>query len=89
MPLIQFCTGCILQEEVGALTTRLSSDCQAIVRCLATNINVAVRNGMQCIGKCSCFLCNLCRYHAAAPCTVKTAALARLPIHQLLVSSNA
>lgn len=43
-----------LQEEVGALTTRLSSDCQAIVRCLATNINVAVRNGMQCIGEHSC-----------------------------------
>lgn len=36
---------------MGALTTRLSSDCQAIVRCLATNINVAVRNGMQCIGE--------------------------------------
>lgn len=35
---------------MGALTTRLGSDCQAIVRCLATNLNVAVRNGMQCIG---------------------------------------
>lgn len=43
------------QEEVGALTTRLGSDCQAIVRCLATNLNVAVRNGMQCIGaRCFC-----------------------------------
>lgn len=39
---------------MGALTTRLSSDCQAIVRCLATNINVAVRNGMQCIGEHPC-----------------------------------
>ena len=38
------------REEVGALTSRLGSDCQAIVRCLATNLNVAVRNSMQCIG---------------------------------------
>lgn len=38
-------------EEVGALTSRLGSDCQAVVRALATNFNVAVRNLMQCIGK--------------------------------------
>jgi len=38
------------KEEVGALTSRLGSDCQAIVRCLATNLNVAVRNSLQCIG---------------------------------------
>lgn len=37
-------------EEVGALTSRLGSDCQAVVRALATNFNVAVRNLMQCIG---------------------------------------
>ncbi len=36
--------------QVGALTSRLGSDCQAIVRCLATNLNVAVRNSLQCIG---------------------------------------
>lgn len=38
-------------EEVGALTSRLGSDCQAVVRALATNFNVAVRNLMQCIGE--------------------------------------
>lgn len=36
--------------EVGVLTSRLGSDCQAVVRCLSTNINVAARNSMQCIG---------------------------------------
>ena len=36
--------------EVGVLTSRLGSDCQAVVRCLSTNINVAARNAMQCLG---------------------------------------
>ena len=36
--------------EVGVLTSRLGSDCQAVVRCLSANINVAARNSMQCIG---------------------------------------
>lgn len=39
------------EAEVGVLTSRLGSDCQAVVRCIATNINVAMRNGLQCIGK--------------------------------------
>ncbi|KAK9812558.1 hypothetical protein WJX73_008602 [Symbiochloris irregularis] len=36
--------------EVGVLTSRLGSDCQAVVRCLSSNINVAARNSLQCIG---------------------------------------
>ena len=44
-------------EEVGALTSRLGSDCQAVVRALATNFNVAVRNSMQCVGDASANLC--------------------------------
>lgn len=36
--------------EVGVLTSRLGADCQAVVRCLSTNINVAARNSMQCVG---------------------------------------
>ena len=39
-------------EEVGSLTSRLGSDCQAVVRCLSTNINVALRNSLQSIGAC-------------------------------------
>lgn len=42
------------QAEVGVLTSRLGSDCQAVVRCLSTNINVAARNSLQCIGVCVC-----------------------------------
>ena len=38
-------------EEVGALTSRLGSDCQAVARALTTNFNVAFRNGLQCIGE--------------------------------------
>ena len=38
------------QAEVGVLTSRLGSDCQAVVRCLSSNINVAARNSLQCIG---------------------------------------
>ena len=38
-------------EEVGALTSRLGSDCQAVARALSTNFNVAFRNGLQCIGE--------------------------------------
>ena len=32
------------------LTSRIGADCQAVVRCLSTNLNVALRNGLQCIG---------------------------------------
>lgn len=38
-------------EEVGVLTSRLGSDCQAVVRALSTNINVALRNALQAIGE--------------------------------------
>lgn len=38
-------------EEVGALTSRLGSDCQSVARALSTNFNVAFRNGLQCIGE--------------------------------------
>lgn len=38
------------KEEVGVLTSRLGSDCQAVVRALSTNINVALRNALQAIG---------------------------------------
>jgi hypothetical protein len=37
--------------EVGVLTSRIGADCQAVVRCLSTNLNVALRNGLQCIGE--------------------------------------
>ena len=37
-------------EEVGALTSRLASDCQAVARALSGNFNVAWRNALQCIG---------------------------------------
>jgi len=40
------------KEEVGVLTSRLGSDCQAVVRALSTNINVALRNALQAIGQC-------------------------------------
>ena len=39
------------KEEVGVLTSRLGSDCQAVVRALSTNINVALRNALQAIGR--------------------------------------
>ena len=38
-------------EEVGVLTSRLGSDCQAVVRALSTNINVALRNALQALGE--------------------------------------
>jgi hypothetical protein len=41
--------------EVGVLTSRIGADCQAVVRCLSTNLNVALRNGLQCIGA-PCFV---------------------------------
>jgi hypothetical protein len=34
----------------GQLTSRLTSDCYAITRCIATNVNVALRNLLQVIG---------------------------------------
>lgn len=39
------------KEEVGVLTSRLGSDCQAVVRALSTNINVALRNALQAVGR--------------------------------------
>ena len=44
------------KEEVGVLTSRLGSDCQAVVRALSTNINVALRNALQAIGEKTCLL---------------------------------
>eukprot|EP00775_Hariotina_reticulata_P011000 gene11000-11154_t len=37
-------------NEPGQLTSRLTSDCYAITRCIATNVNVALRNLVQVIG---------------------------------------
>jgi hypothetical protein len=37
-------------HEPGELTSRLTSDCYAISRCIATNVNVALRNLLQVIG---------------------------------------
>lgn len=54
------------KEEVGVLTSRLGSDCQAVVRALSTNINVALRNALQAIGEtsrqyvCAHVLCMSC-----------------------------
>jgi ABC-type multidrug transport system fused ATPase/permease subunit len=38
-------------NEAGQLTSRLTSDCYAISKCIATNVNVALRNGLQVIGE--------------------------------------
>lgn len=38
-------------HEPGQLTSRLTSDCYAITRCIATNVNVALRNLVQVIGE--------------------------------------
>eukprot|EP00201_Polytomella_parva_P022584 CAMPEP_0175045550 /NCGR_PEP_ID=MMETSP0052_2-20121109/4493_1 /TAXON_ID=51329 ORGANISM="Polytomella parva, Strain SAG 63-3" /NCGR_SAMPLE_ID=MMETSP0052_2 /ASSEMBLY_ACC=CAM_ASM_000194 /LENGTH=394 /DNA_ID=CAMNT_0016309109 /DNA_START=588 /DNA_END=1769 /DNA_ORIENTATION=- len=38
------------QTDVGALTSRLQSDCQAMAKCVATNLNIAMRNCIQAIG---------------------------------------
>lgn len=35
----------------GQLISRLTSDCYAITRCIATNVNVALRNLLQVIGE--------------------------------------
>lgn len=37
-------------NDSGTLTSRLTSDCYAVSRCVATNVNVAMRNGLQVIG---------------------------------------
>lgn len=37
-------------QEPGQLTSRLTSDCYAITRCIATNVNIALRNLVQVIG---------------------------------------
>jgi ABC-type multidrug transport system fused ATPase/permease subunit len=37
-------------HDPGALTSRLTSDCYAISRCISTNVNVALRNGLQAVG---------------------------------------
>lgn len=37
-------------HEPGQLTSRLTSDCYAITRCIATNVNIALRNLVQVIG---------------------------------------
>ena len=38
------------ENEVGSLTSRLQTDCQAITRCLSNNINIALRNFIQAVG---------------------------------------
>lgn len=35
------------QTEVGTLTSRLGTDCHAISKCIATNVNSAIRHGFQ------------------------------------------
>jgi len=35
------------EHETGELVSRLSADCQSVARCLAVNLNVMLRNGMQ------------------------------------------
>ncbi|KIZ04358.1 hypothetical protein MNEG_3599 [Monoraphidium neglectum] len=37
-------------HEPGELTSRLTSDCYSISRCIATNVNVALRNLLQVVG---------------------------------------
>jgi len=36
--------------EVASLTSRLQTDCHAITKCIATNVNVTIRNALQAIG---------------------------------------
>ncbi|MEW5305275.1 MAG: hypothetical protein WDW36_007827 [Sanguina aurantia] len=38
------------QTEVGQLTSRLQADCQAMSKSIATNLNIILRNGLQCLG---------------------------------------
>lgn len=38
------------ENDVGSLTSRLQTDCQAITRCLSNNINIALRNFIQAVG---------------------------------------
>ena len=38
--------------ETGSLTSRLQADCQAVTRCVATNLNIILRNALQAIGRC-------------------------------------
>lgn len=44
------CTALVLQ--VGTLTSRLQADCQAMTKCMATNLNIAFRNMLQAVGEC-------------------------------------
>jgi len=37
-------------SEVGTLTSRLQADCQAVTKCVATNLNIAFRNMLQAVG---------------------------------------
>ncbi len=43
-------------EEVGVITSRLGADCQVIARLFSTNINVALRNAVQFVGRCVWFV---------------------------------
>lgn len=56
------------KEEVGVLTSRLGSDCQAVVRALSTNINVALRNALQAIGT----LCTIWSVSTSYPLAART-----------------
>ncbi|KAJ9505602.1 hypothetical protein QJQ45_026514 [Haematococcus lacustris] len=42
-------TGFFDATETGTLTSRLQADCQAMTKCVATNLNIAMRNMMQAI----------------------------------------
>jgi ABC-type multidrug transport system fused ATPase/permease subunit len=38
------------KTDTGTLTSRLQADCQAMTKCVATNLNIAMRNLLQAIG---------------------------------------
>lgn len=37
-------------QDVGQMTSRLQADCQAVTKCVAINLNIALRNLLQAIG---------------------------------------
>ncbi|GAX80034.1 hypothetical protein CEUSTIGMA_g7473.t1 [Chlamydomonas eustigma] len=47
LTLIQSETAFFDANEVGTLTSRLQSDCQAMTKCISSNMNIAVRNTIQ------------------------------------------
>lgn len=64
-----------LSCTVGQLISRLTSDCYSITRCIATNVNVALRNLLQVIGKphaCNSSSSRSCRLCPCASCTTSS-----------------